>query len=48
MLPLERHAPMALQAADTAVLLIHGDVVASGQAGDLGGDWDSLHSSYLG
>jgi branched-chain amino acid transport system ATP-binding protein len=44
----EQHAPMALQVADKAVLLNHGDVVVSGPAVDLAADWDSLLSSYLG
>jgi branched-chain amino acid transport system ATP-binding protein len=44
----EQHAPMALQVADRAVVLNHGDVVADGSADDLSRDWDTLLASYLG
>ncbi len=44
----EQHASMALQIADRAVLLNHGDVVVSGSAAELSSDWDSLLSGYLG
>ena len=44
----EQHAPMALQVADRAVVLNHGDVVASGSADELRRDWDRLLASYLG
>jgi branched-chain amino acid transport system ATP-binding protein len=44
----EQHAAMALQVADRAVVLNHGEVVAQGRAQDLQRDWDSLLASYLG
>lgn len=44
----EQHAPMALQVADSAVLLNHGDVVASGPAAELAADHERLLSGYLG
>ena len=44
----EQHAPMALQVADRAVVLNHGDVVVEGSADDLRRDWDTLLASYLG
>ncbi len=44
----EQHAPMALQVADTAVMLNHGAVVASGPASELASDSDLLLSGYLG
>jgi branched-chain amino acid transport system ATP-binding protein len=44
----EQHAPMALQVADRAVMLNHGDVVASGTAAEIAADWESLLEGYLG
>jgi branched-chain amino acid transport system ATP-binding protein len=44
----EQHAPMALEVADRAVVLSHGDVVAEGSADELRRDWDALLASYLG
>ena len=44
----EQHAPMALQVADRAVMLNHGDVVASGKASEVAADWESLLEGYLG
>ena len=44
----EQHAPMALQVADRAVVLNHGDVVATGSSDELRRDWDRLLASYLG
>ena len=44
----EQHAAMALQVADRAVVLNHGEVVAQGPAQDLQRDWDTLLASYLG
>jgi branched-chain amino acid transport system ATP-binding protein len=44
----EQHVPVALSTADTAVVLVHGEVVARGRAADLAGRPDLLHASYLG
>lgn len=44
----EQHAPMALEVADRAVMLNHGDVVASGPSAELAADWDALLAGYLG
>lgn len=44
----EQHAPMALEVADAAVVMNHGEVVARGRADELLADWDGLLASYLG
>ncbi len=44
----EQHVPVALGLADRAVVLRHGEVVATGAAADLAEDPDLLHDSYLG
>jgi branched-chain amino acid transport system ATP-binding protein len=44
----EQHLPVALSIADTAVVLVHGDVVACGPAADLAERSDLLQASYLG
>jgi len=44
----EQHAAMALEVADRAYVLNHGDLVASGPASQLAEDWDALLASYLG
>jgi branched-chain amino acid transport system ATP-binding protein len=44
----EQHAPMALEVADHAVVLSHGDVVTAGSADELLGDREGLLASYLG
>jgi len=44
----EQHAPMALEVADRAVMLNHGDVVASGSASEIAADWETLLQGYLG
>jgi branched-chain amino acid transport system ATP-binding protein len=44
----EQHVPVALSIADRAVVLRHGDVVASGPAAEVGADLAALHASYLG
>jgi branched-chain amino acid transport system ATP-binding protein len=44
----EQHVPLALEIADTALVLVHGEVVAQGAAADLDGRHDLLQASYLG
>jgi branched-chain amino acid transport system ATP-binding protein len=44
----EQHVHMALQIADRAMVLAHGDVVLERSAADLRGDPDLLKESYLG
>jgi branched-chain amino acid transport system ATP-binding protein len=47
-LVVEQHAPMALAVADGAVVMRHGEAVASGSADEVRSDWDRLLASYLG
>jgi branched-chain amino acid transport system ATP-binding protein len=48
MLVVEQHVPVALSIADTALVLVHGEVVARGPAGDLAQRPELLQASYLG
>jgi branched-chain amino acid transport system ATP-binding protein len=44
----EQHVHLALEVADTAVVMVHGETVASGPAADVAGRADDLAASYLG
>ncbi|EHN10665.1 Branched-chain amino acid transport ATP-binding protein LivF (TC 3.A.1.4.1) [Patulibacter medicamentivorans] len=44
----EQHVRLALEVADEAVVLAHGDVVLSGSAADLAADPGRLEAAYLG
>ncbi|HEX8804436.1 MAG TPA: ABC transporter ATP-binding protein [Acidimicrobiales bacterium] len=44
----EQHVPVALAIADTAVVLVHGEVVARGPAAELAESPELLQASYLG
>jgi branched-chain amino acid transport system ATP-binding protein len=44
----EQHVDLALEVADRATVLVHGDVVLSGRAGELARDRQLLASGYLG
>ncbi len=44
----EQHVQLALEVADQALVLVHGDVVVSGDARELAGDLSQLEAAYLG
>jgi len=44
----EQHVPVALSIADSAVVLVHGEVVTRGRSAELADDPELLHASYLG
>jgi branched-chain amino acid transport system ATP-binding protein len=44
----EQHVQLALEVADRAVVLVHGDVVLSGEAAALAKDPERLQAAYLG
>jgi branched-chain amino acid transport system ATP-binding protein len=44
----EQHVQLALEIADRAAVLVHGDVVVSGAAADLRQDGRALEAAYLG
>ncbi len=44
----EQHVQLALEVADQAVVLVHGEVVRSGPAADLAADRAGLEAAYLG
>jgi branched-chain amino acid transport system ATP-binding protein len=44
----EQHVPVALSIADSAVVLVHGEVVARGSGAELAGRPELLQASYLG
>ena len=44
----EQHVHLALEIADTALVLVHGDVSLSGNADDVRGDAEALEAAYLG
>ena len=44
----EQHVQLALEVADQAVVLVHGDVVLQGDAATLAADPDALEAAYLG
>ena len=44
----EQHVQLALEVADRAIVLVHGDVVLSGAARDIAADSSALESAYLG
>jgi branched-chain amino acid transport system ATP-binding protein len=44
----EQHVHLALEVADQAAVLVHGDVVVSGAAADLRLDAAALEAAYLG
>src|SRR3546814_7071434 len=44
----EQHGRLALEVADHALVLVHGDVTLSGPAADLAADPAALEAAYLG
>nr|WP_236706046.1 MULTISPECIES: ABC transporter ATP-binding protein [Frankia] len=44
----EQHVQLALEVADQAIVLVHGEVVRSGPAADLANDRAGLEAAYLG
>jgi branched-chain amino acid transport system ATP-binding protein len=44
----EQHVPVALSIADSAVVLVHGEVVTRGRSAELADDPELLQASYLG
>ncbi|MEX5637022.1 ABC transporter ATP-binding protein [Parafrankia sp. FMc2] len=44
----EQHVRLALEVADRAVVLVHGEVVRSGPAAELAADPEALEAAYLG
>jgi len=44
----EQHVALALEIADDAMVLVHGDVVVSGPATEVAGDVEELEAAYLG
>jgi branched-chain amino acid transport system ATP-binding protein len=44
----EQHVHLALEVADSAVVMVHGETVASGAAADVARRADDLVASYLG
>ncbi len=44
----EQHVQLALEVADQAIVLVHGEVVRSGPAADLAADRSGLEAAYLG
>ena len=44
----EQHVQLALDIADRAVVLVHGDITLAGAAADLRGDGAALEAAYLG
>jgi branched-chain amino acid transport system ATP-binding protein len=44
----EQHVNLALEVADHAVVLVHGEVALAGTAAALAGDMEGLEAAYLG
>ena len=44
----EQHVRLALEVADRAVVLVHGEIRLQGSAGDLAADVDQIEAAYLG
>ena len=44
----EQHVQLALDIADEAVVLVHGDIVLQGNAAELAGDFQRFENAYLG